>query len=322
MIRLNLNENPYLPPKDVIEKAKKGLVEANRYCGLGLIEKLKEELEDYTKIPKDRIIIAPGSDFLLREVIHIFSANRKIIMVNPSFFPALECAKAHAEKLIRIQLIPPKFNLNYELIMDDIDEKSLIIIDNPNNPTGKKILERKIVKNILERGALLLVDEAYYEFSGITFSDLIDRYPNLSITRSMDKGFSLAGFRLGYMLAGEYFKNALSDFITFLPQVSVYAGIEALKNRGYMKENVKKIIDERERMKEKLKNLGFEVFESDANFILIRSKISDLNEKLKERGILIRDLSYEWLSRFYRITVGKRNDNDLLLYSVRDIMGM
>ena len=320
MIRLNLNENPYLPPKNVIEKAKKGLVEANRYCDFELMEKLKEEVERYTKIPKDRIIIAPGSDFLLREVIHTFSANRKIIMVNPSFFPALECAKAHTEKLIRFQLVPPKLNLNYELIMNEIDEESMIIIDNPNNPTGKKILERKIVEKILEKGALLLVDEAYYEFSGITFSDLIDKYPNLSITRSMDKGFSLAGFRLGYMLAGEYFKNTLSDFVTFLPRASVYAGIEALKNREYMKENVKKIIYERERMKEELKNLDLEVFENDTNFVLIRSKISDLGEELKQRGVLIRDLSNEWLSGFYRITVGKKEENDILLKALEKII--
>ena len=320
LIRLNLNENPYLPPKNVIENAKKGLEAANRYCDFELMEKLREELEDYTKIPKDKIIIAPGSDFLLREAIHTFSANRKIIMVNPSFFPALECAKAHVEKLIRIQLIPPKFNLNYGLIMNEIDEKSLIIIDNPNNPTGQKILSKEIVENILEKGALLLVDEAYYEFSGITFSDLIDKYPNLSITRSMDKGFSLAGFRLGYMLVGEHFKNALSDFITFLPRVSVYAGIEALKNREYMKENVKRIINERERMKKELKTLGLEVFESDTNFILIRSKISDLGEKLRQRGILIKDLSYEWLSGFYRITVGKNEENDILLKALGEIV--
>ncbi len=320
MIRLNLNENPYLPPKNVVESAKKGLEAANRYCDFELMEKLREKLEDYTKIPRDKIIIAPGSDFLLRETIHIFSANRKIIMVNPSFFPALECAKAHAEKLIRIQLTPPEFNLNYELIMNEIDEKSLIIIDNPNNPTGKKILEKDIVKKILERGALLLVDEAYYEFSDITFSDLIDKYPNLGITRSMDKGFSLAGFRLGYMLAGEYFKNALSDFITFLPRVSVYAGIEALNHREYMEENVKRIIDERKRIEEILKNFGFEVFESDTNFILIKSKISDLGEKLRQRGILIRDLSLEWLSGFYRITVGKKEENDILLKVLGEIV--
>ena len=319
MIRLNLNENPYSPSENVINAAKKGLEKANRYCDFELMDEFKKNLESYTGIPKDRIIIAPGSDFLLRELIHTFATDRKIIMVNPSFFPALECAKAHAKKLIRIQLVPPDFNLNYDLIINESKEKSLIIIDNPNNPTGKRILKREKVKEILENDALLLVDEAYYEFSGYTFADLIEEYPNLGITRSMDKSFSLAGFRLGYLLGGDYFKEALSDFITFLPKASVYAGIEALKNNEYMKENIKKIIDERERMKKELKNLGFEVFESEANFILIKGKIPDLGEKLRDRGILIRDLSREWFSGFYRITVGKRNENDLLLNSLREI---
>lgn len=285
------------------------------------MEELKKNLEDYTKIPKDRIVLAPGSDFLLRELIHTFATNRKIIMVNPSFFPALECAKTHAKKLIRIQLVPPDFNLNYDLVINESKERALIIIDNPNNPTGKRILKREKVKEILDTGALLLVDEAYYEFSGYTFADLIGKYPNLGITRSMDKSFSLAGFRLGYLLAGDYFRDALSDFITFLPRSSAYAGIEALKNREYMEKNIEKVINERERMKEELKNLGFEVFESDANFILIRSKIDALEEKLRDKGILIRDLSCEWSSGFYRITVGLPKETSILIDNLKEIAG-
>jgi histidinol-phosphate aminotransferase len=321
LIRLNLNENPYPPPREVIEEAKKGLSDVNRYCDLKCMEKLKELLEDYTGISRERIIISPGSDIILREVIHTFSTDRKVVMPYPSFFPALECAKRHSKKLVRFQLTPPGFNLSKEAFLREITTSSLIIIDNPNNPTGKEILDRNIViETLRNKDSLLLVDEAYYEFSKKTFSNLINSFVNLAIARTLDKAFSLAGLRIGYLLAGDYFKEGLSDFITFLPRPTVYAAIAALKNREYMEENVEKIIQERERLTDALRELGFDIFPSSANFILVRSNISGLGEKLAEKGILIRDLSRDWIPGYYRITIGLPEENDLLLKCLKEII--
>ena len=319
MIRLNMNENPYLPPENVLKEANKGLEEINRYADIQDMEKLKDSIGAYNNISSKKIIVAPGSDFLLREVIEIFSNNRKIIMVNPSFFPALECAKGHARKLVKIQLTP-KFKLNLNMVLNEINEPTLLIIDNPNNPTGSFLLNEKMVREILaNENALLLVDEAYYEFCGQTFLNLVEEHQNLVITRSMDKAFSLAGLRIGYLIGGNAFIKKFSDFQTFLPRPSIYAAMEALKNIDYMEENIKKIVKERKRMKKELEGIGCVVFPSNANFLLIKSDIPDLAEELKEHGILIKDLSYNWLSGFYRVSVGLPKENNLFLSMMREI---
>ncbi|MEB3756136.1 MAG: histidinol-phosphate aminotransferase family protein [Desulfurococcales archaeon] len=321
MIRLDLNENPYTPPKSVLEEARKGLREINRYCEPACLEELKRSIEEYTGTPERNIIVSPGSDTILREIIHSFSIDRKVIMLNPSFLPALECAKKHSRKMIKFHITPPEFDLNKEILLEEAEEPSLIIIDNPNNPTGREFLDRGLVIDLLSnKRTLLVIDEAYYEFSGNTFSDLLIEYENLAITRTLDKGFSLAGLRVGYLLAGDKFLEGLSDFKAILPRPSVYAAIAALKEKQYMVENVRKIISERERLLGELEKLGIEAYNSSANFVLVRSDIIWLNEKLRMNGIAIRDLSNEWIPGYYRISVGLPDENNILLKTLKEIL--
>jgi histidinol-phosphate aminotransferase len=320
LIRLDLNENPYPPPRNILEEARKGLREINRYCEPACLEELKRSIEEYTGVPERHIIVSPGSDMILREIIHIFSIDRKIIMLNPSFFPALECAKKYSRKMIKIHITPPEFNLNPEILLEEAKEPSLVIIDNPNNPTGKEFLDRDLVTGLLDNeNTLLVIDEAYYEFTGRTFSKLINKYSNLAITRTLDKGFSLAGLRVGYLLAGDKFLEGLSDYKAILPRPSVYAAIAALKEKQYMVGNVRRIISERERLLKELGKLGIEAYNSSANFILVRSDIIDLGEKLRMKGIAIRDLSTQWIPGYYRVSIGLPEENDILLEKLREI---
>jgi len=193
-------------------------------------------LTEYSGVPKKHIIQSPGSDLLLREVIHTYSQGRKIVIVSPSFFPTIQVAKQFAAKLISIRLSPPDFDLYPDILLDQLTEPCLLILDNPNNPTGKALLDRKIVASIaVHKDVLMVIDEAYYEFSGITFAGMVQAYPNLAITRTMDKAFSLAGARIGYMIAGEAFLDAFSSFYMILPRPSLGVAIQALKDPGYMR---------------------------------------------------------------------------------------
>ncbi len=313
-----MNENPYLPAESIRKAAVKGIENVNRYSELKYLNELKKLIGKYNNLPLDRVILSPGSDFLLREIINIFSKDRKIIMVNPSFFPVSQYAMKLARKLTKIQLFSPGFKLDPELILNELDEPTLLIIDNPNNPTGAILLDNKLVEDILKnKNILLLVDEAYYEFSGQTFAGLIKKYPNLAITRTMDKAFSLAGLRLGYLLMGNYFKDQFSDFPAYLSTPTLFAAIEALKNPEYLTKNVNKIKEERERISKFLKKIGFEVFPSETNFILIKTKIPDFAEKLKNAEIIIKNLSDEWLNYYYRISIGLPKENDTLLSIIK-----
>ena len=318
-IRLNLNEMPYPPPENVIEAARNGLSRINRYASSKDMDLLRDYLADYSDVSKERIVVGPGSNLLLREIIHIFSSGKKVIIPNPCFFPIAQCAKDFAAKLLKIQLRPPEFELNVEMIFDEIKEPSLLVIDNPNNPTGKLLIDREMIETILEN-ALLVVDEAYYEFSGITFGEMVEEYPNLSVMRTLDKAFGLAGARIGYLIAGDSFLGAFSTYDAFLPQASLCGAIEALRDPWYVKRNIERVTKERGRMLKELEKLGCQVFGSEANFLLVKTDIPDLVRELYERGVRVSDLACTWLPGYIRVSIGTPEDNDILLSKIGDIL--
>ncbi len=320
-IKLNMNEMPYLPPQEIIEAARMGLLSLNRYANPEDLERLRVRLADYSGVDKGHIIIGPGSDFLLREAIQTFSKKRKVIIVSPSFFPTVQTAKQFATKLISIRLSPPEFDLNLDFLINELKEPCLVIIDNPNNPTGKILLDSHAVEAILKnKDVLLLIDEAYYEFSGVTFADMVQDRPNLAITRTMDKAFSLAGARVGYIIAGRAFLEAFSSFYAILPQSSLHAAIEAVKNTDYMKRNIHRVIEERERVMRTLEKLDVRLFPSSTNFFLMMTKIPDVVRKFRDIGILISDLSNQLPPGFIRISIGTREDNDTFIAGYKKIL--
>jgi histidinol-phosphate aminotransferase len=313
-IRLDMNEVPYLPPRRVLEAAQKGLSSLNRYAEPEDLERLRELVADYSRIPKEHVVLSPGSDLLLREAIHAFAEGRKVVMVSPSFFPTVQAAKQFATERLSIRLSPPGFDLNLGLLTDLLSEPTLVIIDNPNNPTGQTLLDRQAVEALVGNpNALLVIDEAYYEFSGLTVTDMVPSCANLAITRTMDKAFSLAGARVGYAIAGRTFLDALSSYYAFLPQSSLLAAIEALHNRDYVRANVQRVIEERERVWSALHDLGAHVYASSANFLLIKTYVPDAASRFEEIGILVSDLSNQLPAGFIRVSTGTREENDAFL---------
>ena len=311
---------PFNPPSYVIKAAEEGLKDLNRYADEVDICDLRGLISEYNDVSKERVVIGPGSDLLLRDVISTFSRDRRIVVPDPSFFPTIQSAKQFSERLIKVRLSPPEFEFDTSFLSEDSDDRHLFIIDNPNNPTGNLILDDDTVQDLLDsENNLVVIDEAYYEFSGVTYSDLIEDYSNLAITRSMDKAFSLAGARLGYMLAGDRFLSEFSSFLTFPSRMSVLAGIEALKKPNYSQKNIKKVLNEKNRVKRRLEDLGFKVYSTESNFLLIESEIPNLPRKLENKGVLILDLSEHWLSKYSRITIGTKNENNILIKKMKEI---
>jgi histidinol-phosphate aminotransferase len=320
-IRLDRNEMPYRPPKRVLLAAEESLSNLNRYTERTDMENLRTLLAKYADVSKERIITGPGSELLLREIIHTFSAERKVITVNPTFLPTLQAAKQVARKLTKIQITPPEFAIHSEVLEREISEPSLVIIDNPNNPTGTLLLDEERVRQIVEHPEVVLViDEAYYEFSGVTYAPLVAEYPNLVITRTIDKALSLAGARVGYLIGGTAVLDAVSSFWTFLPQPSLHATLEALKDPGYSRKNIRKITEERKRVGEELREIGVDVYPSSTNFLLIKTTVPDLGKKLEDRGILVLDLSAYWLPSFIRVSIGLPEENDIFLSEMQKML--
>ena len=319
-LKLDLNEMPYSPPENLVRAAEQGLRSLNRYTDTDALQRFAVLLAEYTGVSREKIVIAPGSDLLLREMVLCFAGRRKVVMVNPTFLPTVSVARRFARKLVSIRLGRPEFTLAPEPLLEDLQEPSLVILDNPNNPTGKLILDRETVELILDRpDTLLVVDEAYFEFSGLTFAGMVDAHANLALTRTLDKAFGLAGVRVGYMIAGEAFLDTFCPSFAFLPQPSLQAATEALLHPDYMWKNVQRIMEEREKLCRELGILGVRVYPSSTNFLLLRSEIPALAEELKDRGILVMDVSHQLGAGFIRLSVGTPEENDEFVRIFRSI---
>jgi histidinol-phosphate aminotransferase len=322
VIRLHMNEMPYPPASHVIDAARQGLAWMNRYTDPELAEALRDLLAGYCGVPRQHLVLSPGSDILLREVIHSFSHRRKVITASPSFFPTVQTARRFAPESLSIRLSPPDFDLNLELLLGVLDGPSLLIVDNPNNPTGTMLLDQHAVSAILEQSeTLLVIDEAYYEFSGLTFAGMVPDHARLLVIRTMDKAFSLAGARIGYSVAGETFLDALSLFGAFLPQASLRAALAALEQPGYMRENVRRVVEERRLVGQALARLGVRVYPSRTNFLLVRTEVADLATRLTESGVLVSDVSNQLAAGFLRITIGTPEENDAFVAALARELG-
>jgi histidinol-phosphate aminotransferase len=319
-LKLDLNEMPCSPPENVVRAAQRGLLSLNRYADRHALQRLAVLLADYAGVGGEQIVIGPGSDLLLREIVLCFGRRRKVVMVSPTFLPTAEVAGRFAGKLVSIRLDRPAFTLAREPLLRELKEPSLVIIDNPNNPTGKLLVDREIVEEILDQpDTLLVVDEAYFEFSGLTFADKIATHANLALARTMDNAFALAGARIGYLIAGQAFLGAFSAAFSFLPRPSLEAAIEALLHQDYMWKNVQSIVHERERLSRELEMQGAVVFPSSTNFLLLRSKIPAPAEELRERCVLVMDLSSQLGPGFIRVNLGTPRENDAFLKTYRSI---
>jgi histidinol-phosphate aminotransferase len=309
-----MSEMPYPPPQRVVEAAHQALTKLNRYTDPKDLRRLRKSLAHYAGVPERHVILSPGSDLLLRELVHAFSSGRKVVTVSPSFLPTVQAIKQFSPRRLYFRLLPPDFDLNLELLITALDEASLLIIDNPNNPTGRMLLDRQAVETILEhQETLLVIDEAYYEFSNVTFADMVTDFPRLAVVRTMDKAFSLAGARVAYAIVGEVFSDALSAFQAYLPQPSLYAALEALRDVGYMRENVHQLVEEKERLRHALEALGVDVHPSSANFLLVRTRVPDVARRLRDVGVLVADVSEQLPPGFVRVSVGTRTENDAFL---------
>jgi histidinol-phosphate aminotransferase len=319
-LKLDLNEMPYNPPQNLIRAAERGLESLNRYADTDALRKLTVLLAGYAGVSSERIIIGPGSDLLLREMVLCFAGRRKVVMISPTFFPTMLVARRLARKLVRIRLSRPEFTLPREPLLEELEEPSLVIVDNPNNPTGRLVLDREIVERILDRpDTLLLVDEAYFEFSGLTFAAMVEEHKNLALARTLDKAFGLAGVRVGYLIAGQTFLRGFVPSFAFLPQPSLEAATEALLQPDYMWKNVQRTVSEREKLARELEMLGAQIFQSSTNFLLFRSDVPALADELRDRGILVMDVSSQLGAGFIRLTVGTPQENEEFMLEYRTI---
>ena len=322
-IKLNMNEMYKTPPKEILNPIKESINQINRYTPQKEVDTLMEQISHYAKVPYESIVLSSGSDLLIKEFIFLFSNNRQIIISEPTFIVINNSAQNTDSTLLKIRLSEPDFKISLEALIDELKQPSLIVFDNPNNPTGSLILTLNDIKSILEHeNIILLIDEAYFEFSKVSYVKLLNNYPNLAILRTLSKSFGLAGSGIGYLIAGDLIRKKFQGLEIMLPYPSVIAGIKALEQPNYMIEYINEIETEKRRMISKISELGIKVYPSYTNFLLVKTKIQRISEKLEEQGVLVHNVSNQLGSEYFRVTIGSKKENDYFLNSLEKIFDL
>jgi histidinol-phosphate aminotransferase len=204
------------------------------------------------------------------------------------------------------------------------EKPKIVFLCNPNNPTGSSLELSEIEQILKEIDSIVIVDEAYFEFSGVTASGLLSNYDNLIILRTFSKAFGLAGLRVGYMLACpsviSYIDRVRSPFnVNAFAQA---AAVEVLGNIDIVSERIEIIKSERTRLTGMLTKLeGLRCYESCSNFLLVRSSYAEeIFKRLQEAGIYIRSYSDPQLLDCLRITIGSPEENDSFFEIIKEVM--
>ncbi len=320
-IKLNMNEMYKTPPKEILNPIKESINQINRYTPQKEVDTLMEQISHYAKVPYESIVLSSGSDLLIKELIFLFSNNRQIIIAEPTFVIITNSAQVTNSPLLKIRLSEPDFKISLDSFINELNQPSLIVFDNPNNPTGSLALNQNDIKTILEyKDVILLIDEAYFEFSKVSFVKLVKKYPNLAILRTLSKSFGLAGSGIGYLLTGDLIRKKFQGLDIMLPYPSVIAGINALKHQDYMINYIMEVQNEKQRITKYLSELKISCFPSYTNFLLIKTEIPTISQILAKQGILVHNVSNQLSSEFFRVTIGSKKENDYFLQTMEKII--
>ena len=276
---------------------------------------LRKAYADYSGVRKENIIAGNGSDEMLNLIISNYIFDGDIFMtLSPDFGMYDFYVNQNGGKICKYIFEKDNFNIDEFILKIKEVKPKLLIFSNPNNPTGNA-LTKKEVKKVLDSvtDTKIVVDEAYFEFFGETVINETNNYPNLIVTRTLSKAFGLASIRVGFLISNEYEveKLTLKKVPFNINRISNNIAIQALKKNELMIESVEKIVLERSRVFEKLKNVeknftDLKFYKSGANYIYFEGKdAKEIKNKLNKKGFNIRVFSDEKA----RITIGTKEQN-------------
>lgn len=323
IVKLDANENPY-GPSPRVGPALAVYPDFNIYPDDGQ-GRLRKQLEGYCGVDARHIVAGSGSNQLIDLVLRLLlSPSDEVINCTPTFGIYRFSTELCGGRLVEVPR-DQDFAVDVAAVKSAVTEKTrMIFLANPNNPTGNLTSPSEIVE-IVGSGVPVMVDEAYYEFSGETVAGLVSKYPNLMVLRTFSKWAGLAGLRVGYGI----FPPEIADYLlrTKIPyNVNVAAQVaveESLKDIDYLMNNVRAIINERDRLFAGLKEIEWlKPFPSRGNFILcnvLKGDAAGLRQKLLTGGILVRYFDQPRLRNFIRVSVGRPEQSDTLLTALREI---
>lgn len=284
---------------------------------------LKEAIVNYIGCKIENISVGNGSSELLDLCVKTFvDTNELILSLDPTFSMYSIYAKIVNSRYIGAGE-GNDFTINVDDVIKSIEENDpkLTIICNPNNPTGTTIKRDDVLRIVKSTDNVVIVDEAYMEFSNESVVDEIENYDNLIVVKTMSKAFSMAGIRTGYLIANEQLVKTIEKVRPpyNLNSISALLATKALKQKDKMLSYVENLKVEREKIYEKLLDMGVKAYKSGANFVFFSSPIDNLAEKLIDNDVLIRKFGGK-LDNYYRVTVGSPKENEAFLNAMKKIV--
>ncbi|WP_156801170.1 histidinol-phosphate transaminase [Desulfitobacterium dichloroeliminans] len=331
-VRLDANENPLTWPKGMREELFASSFALNRYPD-GEAQGLRLALSQYTGVPVEGILAGNGSDELIQLVMTTFGGEKGAVIYHPPTFSMYgAAAQVTGTDTIEVPLLLAEDGRDFCLDVDGILEAAgqprvhMIILCNPNNPTGTLFPREDILRIVKESQKIVIVDEAYGEFAGESVVDQIPNHPNLLVMKTYSKLFAMAALRLGYLLGQgstiQLLNRARQPFN--VNSFTQKAGVVALNYVEDYRAQGRLLIDELDKIVEALKLLPqVTVFATRANFVLFRPENPEqVYEQLIERGFLIRNMgNLPVVGKALRLSTGLPEENTRLISALEEILG-
>lgn len=326
IVKINANENPYPPSPKAIEALKSFDTNKLRFYPSANSTKLKEAIAKYYNVDVSNVFVGNGSDDVLAVAFQSFFNSEKPIVypdLTYSFYPVW-CS------LFGIKYKNYPVGDDFRINPEDYKEKNGgVVIPNPNAPTslgeGLDFVEKILNYN---QDSVVIIDEAYVDFGGTSSIPLIDKYENLLVTGTFSKSRSLAGLRIGFAIGSkalidvmEAVKNSYNSYT--VDSLSIEMGAASIEDDEYFKSTCKKVIKTRERVTLELEKLGFDVLDSQTNFIFAthnEHNMKSLFEYLKTQKVFIRYFSLPRIENYVRITIGTNEEMDIFLEKTKEFI--
>ena len=327
LVKLNTNENPYGPSPKVLGAVRAEAADTLRLYPDPNSDRLRAGIAAYHDVTAERVFVGNGSDEVLA---HAFMAllkhDRPILFpdITYSFYPVYCGLYGIAHRTIPLTQA-------FEIKVDDyLTPNGGVIFPNPNAPTGRLLalgeIERLLAGN---PDSVVVIDEAYIDFGGVSVVGLVARYPQLLVVRTLSKSHALAGLRVGYAIGQPHLIEALNrvkdSFNSYpLDRFAQAGALASMDDHAYFERICAKVVATRTRLVAEMDTLGFEVLPSAANFVFARHPAHDgaeLAAALRERSIIVRHFrNPARIAPFLRITIGTDAQCDALLAALKAVV--
>lgn len=326
MIKLNTNENPYLPAPGVIRVLKEFDTDRLRLYPEPACKVLVDAIAEYYGLKSSQVFVGVGSDDVLAMIFMTFFNSK-----TPIWFPDITYSFYDVwADMLRIPYEVKPLDDNFQIVKEDYyGENGGVVFPNPNAPTGI-LMPLSEIEDIIKHNqdVIVVVDEAYIDFGGESALPLIEKYDNLLVVQTFSKSRSMAGMRIGYAMGNEklikYINDVKYSFNSYtMNQTALALGVEAIKDKDYFEETRQRVIATREWTKKELAKLGFSFGDSMSNFIFAtheRVPAKELFEALKKEHIFVRYFSKERISNYLRISIGTKEEMEELIRFLKNYL--